>query len=249
MIYIVVSLIYILYLRLLKLKLYKYRNTEQNKFYYKNLSIFILNILLLFSLTLFIELNNENNDYFILENFNLYPNYLLFAIIFLILSLIYLFVNVSSLREKVEESLIEKQRSDEFICKINESLKYSILQKYINVKYTNLIVYLFNNIQKLFLFLFIINLFFSLDQFLVFKYIFLVIMYIYFVLFIPILLIILDVIFLFSINIPNCIIYSKGIQDSNIYIYGFFDDIDPSKVLKNMENVDKSIKKVHNLGI
>lgn len=249
LIYIIVSLIYMLYLRLLKLKLYKYRYTEQNRFYYKNLSIFILNILLLFSITLFINLGDKNKAYAILEDFQLAPNYLLFVICCLILIIIYMFANSSNLRDKVEENVLEQKRAEEFILKVEETFKYSILQKYIEIVYIKYVVSLFNKVQKIFILLFVINLFFSIDQILIFKYIFLLIIYVYFILLIPMSIIILDVIFLFIINIPNCIIYSKNVKEYNIYFRGGPGNIEPYKFIENFGKVDKSIKKVRNLGI
>jgi len=168
-IYIIVFLVYILYLRLLKLKLYKYRNTEQNKFYYKNLSIFILNILLLSSITILINLSDKNDIYPFFGDFKLAPNYLLIIIFSLIPIISYLFFNNFNLLEKVEENIIEQKRNEEFMLKVEKTFKYSMLQKYIETQYIKYFINLFKNIQKIFLLMFVSNLFFSLDQFFIFK--------------------------------------------------------------------------------
>jgi hypothetical protein len=104
LIYVLVFLVYLLYLRLLKLQLYKYRNTEQNKFFYKNLSIFILNILLLFSITSLISLNNNSETFVILRNFSLDPISLLYVIIVIIIVIMYLLIGTSNLLEKLDEN-------------------------------------------------------------------------------------------------------------------------------------------------
>jgi len=246
-IYIIVFLVYILYLRLLKLKLYKYRNTEQNKFYYKNLSIFILNILLLSSITILINLSDKNDIYPFFGDFKLAPNYLLIIIFSLIPIISYLFFNNFNLLEKVEENIIEQKRNEEFMLKVEKTFKYSMLQKYIETQYIKYFINLFKNIQKIFLLMFVSNLFFSLDQFFIFKWIFLMIIYVYFILLIPMSIIILDIIFLFIINIPYCIIYSIPLSDPIKYTRG--GEFDPSKLIQNFGKVDKSIKRVRNLGV
>jgi hypothetical protein len=67
--------------------------------------------------------------------------------------------------------------------------------------------------------------------------------------FIPFIFIFLDIIFLFIINIPYCIYYSKGSDPkwNNHSLNGF--DIDASKIIKNLWTTDRSIKKLHNLGL
>jgi len=59
--------------------------------------------------------------------------------------------------------------------------------------------------------------------------------------------IILDIIFLFIINIPYCIIYSIPLSDPIKYTRG--GEFDPSKLIQNFGKVDKSIKRVRNLGV
>lgn len=247
--YILVFLIYNLYLRLLKLKLYKYRNTVQNRFFYKNISVFILNILLMFSIVLYSNIESVMEFYPTLVNVTVFGEYFNLYMIFLIIILIITILSTSSLREKVEENIIEKQKWDEFVIKTEELLQLSIVNRFINKRYTRFMVIIYKKIQLLFFVSVLINLFSSIiSSVVILKYLYIVITYTYLLSTFVMVPIFLDIGFLFIINLPNCFIYSLSARDIKNSLNGW-GDFDVTKLVKNVKHVDNSVKKVHSLGV
>lgn len=175
-IYISLFLVYLIFLQFLKINFTLYKNIEDNKFFYKNLVLYVLNLMLFFFLIVF-SLNTENKigSYLNLEidlnlNFFIFISCLLF-INFYLLILNYSQINrlntVSNTNTFIEdlikknfirlyfEPLFNYYEKNIFYWVIYFSIIFKVIKFIINLFFGNFL--LLNSLNTIILFIFFLN--------------------------------------------------------------------------------------------